>query len=239
MPASAGSHSPLKNQLLASLSSAEYERLLPHLKQVSLTVKEILCQAGDVMKYAYFPLGGMISMLSIQVDGVYVEVGVIGSEGMLGMPIFLGSGIAPNQAIVQVSDKAISMRVKADVLKAEFKRAGPMQALLLRYTQAFFTQVSQSAACNRLHSIDQRLCRWLLVVHDRIESDHFRLTQEFISHMLGTRRAGVSETANILQSAGLIRYTHGKIHILNRKGLESRSCECYRIVKNMSARLMS
>ena len=236
MSASAASHSPLKNQLLASLSSEEYERLLPHLKHVSLSLSEILCEAGETMKYAYFPLSGMISMLSIQVDGAYVEVGVIGSDGMLGLPIFLGNGIAPNQAIVQVADGA--MRMKADILRAEFKRAGPMQALLLRYTQAFFTQVSQSAACNRLHSLDQRLCRWLLVVHDRMESDHFLLTQEFISHMLGTRRAGVSEAAGILQNAGLINYSHGKIHILNRKGMESGSCDCYQIVKGMSSRLL-
>jgi len=236
MPASAASHSPLKNQLLAALSRVEYERLLPHLKHVSLNLKEILCQAGETMKYAYFPLSGMISMLSIQVDGANVEVGVIGSDGMLGLPIFLGSGIAPNQAIVQVADGA--MRLKADILRDEFKRAGPMQSLLLRYTQAFFTQVSQSAACNRLHTIDQRLCRWLLVVHDRMESDNFRLTQQFISHMLGTRRAGVSEAANTLQSAGLIRYTHGKIHILSRQGLENRACNCYQIVKDMSARLL-
>ncbi len=189
------------------------------------------------MKYAYFPLSGMISMLSILVDGANVEVGVIGSDGMLGLPIFLGSGIAPNQAIVQVADGA--MRMKADILRAEFQRAGPLQALLLRYTQAFFTQVSQSAACNRLHALDQRLCRWLLVVHDRMESDHFLLTQEFISHMLGMRRSGVSEAAGILQHAGLIRYSSGKIHILNRKGLESASCDCYQIVKEMSARLLA
>lgn len=236
MSASSATHSPLKNQLLASLTGEEFERLLPHLKHVPLTLKETLCQAGDTMKYAYFPLSGMISMLSIQVDGASVEVGVIGSDGMLGLPIFLGSGISPNQAIVQVADGA--MRVKANILRNEFKRAGPMQALLLRYTQAFFTQVSQSAACNRLHSLDQRLCRWLLVVHDRMESDHFRLTQEFISHMLGMRRAGVSEAAYILQQAELISYNHGKIHILHRKGLESRSCECYQIVKDMSARLL-
>jgi CRP-like cAMP-binding protein len=129
--------------------------------------------------------------------------------------------------------------MKANILRAEFQRAGPLQALLLRYTQAFFTQVSQSAACNRLHSLDQRLCRWLLVVHDRMESDHFLLTQEFISHMLGMRRAGVSEAASILQQAGLVRYSFGKIHILNRKGLESRSCDCYQIVKRMSARLLA
>jgi len=237
MSASATSYSPLKNDLLAALPSAEYERLLPHLKHVSLNLKDILCQAGDSMKYAYFPLSGMISMLSILVDGANVEVGVIGHDGMLGLPIFLGSGIAPNQAIVQVADGA--MRMKANILRAEFQRAGPLQALLLRYTQAFFTQVSQSAACNRLHALDQRLCRWLLVVHDRMESDHFPLTQEFISHMLGMRRAGVSEAAGILQNAGLIQYSHGNIHILNRKGLESTSCECYQIVKEMSARLLA
>lgn len=233
---SIASHSPLKNQLLAALSGAEYERLLPHLKHVPLILKETLCEVGDTMKYAYFPLNGMISMLSARVNGVNVEVGVIGSDGMLGLPIFMGSGITPNQAIVQVADGA--MRIKADILKIEFKRVGPMHDLLLRYTQAFFAQVSQSAACNSLHSVDQRLSRWLLVVHDRMESDHFRLTQEFISNMLGTRRAGVSEAASVLQSAGLIRYTHGKIHILNREGLEARSCECYQIVKDMSVRLM-
>jgi len=237
MSASATAYRPLKNQLLAALPVAEYERLLPNLTHVSLSLKEILCQAGDQMKYAYFPLSGMISMLSILVDDASVEVGVIGHEGMLGLPIFLGSGIAPNQAIVQVADGA--MRIKADILRAEFQRAGPLQALLLRYTQAFFTQVSQSAACNRLHTLDQRLCRWLLVVHDRMESDHFLLTQEFISHMLGMRRSGVSEAANILQQAGLIHYSHGKIHILDRPGLESASCECYQIVKEMSARLLA
>jgi CRP-like cAMP-binding protein len=237
MSSSATYHTPVKNKLLASLPGAEYERLLPHLKQVSLPVKETLCEAGERMKYAYFPLSGMISMLSIEVDGVSVEVGVIGNDGMLGLPICLGGGIAPNQTIVQIA--AIALRVRADVLRTEFSRAAPLHALLLRYTQAFFTQVSQSAACNRLHSLDQRLCRWLLVVHDRVQSDHFRLTQQFIAHMLGTRRAGVSEAAIILQSAGLIRYTHGKIHVLDREGLESRSCDCYRIVKDMAARLMA
>lgn len=230
-------HQPLKNQLLAALPSEVYERLRPHLKHVALNLKEILCEAGETMKYAYFPLSGMISMLSLKVDGANVEVGVIGHEGMLGLPIFLGSGIAPNQAIVQVADGA--MRMKASLLKAEFQRAGPLQVLLLRYTQAFFTQVSQSAACNRLHTLDQRLSRWLLVVHDRMESDHFLLTQEFISHMLGMRRTGVSEAASILQNAGLIHYNHGKIHILNRKGLEAASCDCYQIVKAMSARLLN
>jgi len=171
------------------------------------------------------------------VDGANVEVGVIGNEGMLGLPIFLGSGIAPNQATVLVADGA--MRMKAKILRAEFQRAGSLQVLLLRYTQTRFAQISQSAACNRFHTLDQRLCRWLLVVHDRMESDHFRLTQEFISHMLGMRRSGVSEAANILQQAGLIRYTHGKIHILNRPGLESASCDCYQIVKEMSARLLA
>jgi len=237
MSTSATSCVPLKNRLLAALPSEEYERLLPHLKHVSLPLREILCQTGDRMKYAWFPLSGMISMLSGVSDGANVEVGVIGNEGMLGLPIFLGSGIAPNQAIVQVADGA--MRMKADILRAEFKRAGPLQVLLLRYTQAFFTQVSQSAACNRLHALDQRLCRWLLVVHDRMESDHFLLTHEFISHMLGMRRSGVSEAASTLQNAGLIHYSHGKIHILNREGLESASCECYQIVKEMSARLLA
>jgi CRP-like cAMP-binding protein len=236
MPSSANPHSPLKNKLLAALPGEEYERLLPHLKQVSLPVHEILCEAESTMKYAYFPLSGMISMLSIEVEGAKVEVGVIGNEGMLGLPIFLGKGIAPNQAMVQIAGSAV--RVKGEILKTEFTRPGPLQALLLRYTQSFFIQPTQSAACNRLHSVEQRLCRWLLVVHDRMESDNFRLTQEFIAHMLGTRRAGVSETAATLQSEGLIRYTHGKIHILNRKKLESSSCDCYRLVQEMAARLM-
>ena len=224
-----GVHPQRKKQLLAALPGEVYERLRPHLKHASLNLKDILCQAGETMKYAYFPLSGMISMLSLKVDGANVEVGVIGHEGMLGLPIFLGGGIAPNQAIVQLAYGA--MRMNAKILLAEFQRAGPLQVLLLRYTQAFFTQVSQSAACNRLHTLDHRLSRWLLVVHDRMASDHFRLTQEFIAHMLGMRRSGVSEAASILQNAGLIHYSHGKIHILNRKGLKAAWCDCYHTVK--------
>lgn len=226
-------HQPLKNQLLAALPSEDYQRLRPHLKHVSLNFKEILCQAGETMKYAYFPLRGMISMLSLKVDGANVEVGVIGRKGMLGLPIFLGGGIAPNQAIVQVADGA--MKVNARILLTEFQRAGSLQVLLLRYTQAFFTQVFPSAACNRLHTLDQRLSHWLLIVHDRMASDHFHLTQEFIAHVLGMRCSGVSEAASILQNAGLIQYSHGKIHLLNRKGLEAAAC----IIKGMPAGLLA
>lgn len=218
---------PIKNRILAALPKKEYERLRPHLKLISLQLSEVLYEAGTSIRYVYFPHHSMISLLSLRTGSKTVEVGVIGHEGMVGLPVFLGTNISPNQVIVQVADGA--MRMKASALKAELKRGGALQGLLLRYTQARITQISQRAACNNLHTVRKRLCRWLLMVHDRVRSDVFPLTHGRISTMLGVRRTSVTEAAGSLQQAGLINYSYGKITILNRRGLERTACECYRI----------
>jgi CRP-like cAMP-binding protein len=227
MPGSKVTSSPIENQLLAALPRREYERLRPHLKLVSLQLSEVIYEAGATIRYVYFPHHSMISLLSLGMNGETVEVGVIGREGMVGLPVFLGTNISPNQAIVQVADGAMKMKVSA--FRAELKRGGALPGLLLRYTQARITQISQTAACNNLHAVGERLCRWLLMVHDRVRSDNFPLTHEFISDMLGVRRAGVTTAASRLQNAGLIRYSYGNVTILNRQGLEWAACECYRI----------
>jgi|SRR5581483_878280 len=218
---------PITYLLLAALPRKEYERLRPHLELVSLHISEVLYEAGASIRHVYFPHYSMISLLTLRVGGEKVEVGVIGREGMVGLPVFLGTDISPNQVIVQVADGA--MRMKSEALKAELRRGGALPGLLLRYTHARITQISQTAACNSLHTVGERLCRWLLMVHDRVESDDFLLTHEYISEMLGVRRAGVTSAARLLQQGGLIRYSYGKVTILNRKGLEQTACECYRI----------
>jgi CRP-like cAMP-binding protein len=216
----------IKNRLLAALPEEQYERLRPVMELVSLASSEILYKASTPIRYVYFPNNSVVSLISI--GGGTVEVGLVGREGMVGLPVFLGATTSPNQVIVQVADGA--MRMKARALKDEIKRGGAMSGLLLRYTHALINQVSQTVVCNNLHTVEKRLCRWLLMVHDRVRSDHFLLTHEFISNMLGVRRAGVSIAARNLQQAGLIRYSHGKITILNRSRLEGTACGCYRIV---------
>jgi CRP-like cAMP-binding protein len=217
------------NRLLAALPREEYEGLSPHLEMVRLTPGNTLYHAGDAVRHAYFPIGGMISLLATTEGGRSIEIAMIGTEGMAGVPLILGRGAAPYEVMVQLAGTAL--RVRGDVLRAAFNRGGRVQEILLRYTHALFTQVAQSAACNRFHTVEERLCRWLLVSRDRVQTDTIRLTQEFLSHMLGAPRSSVTEVAGALQSEGLISYSRGKITILDRRGLEAAACECYRLVR--------
>jgi len=225
------------NRLLAALPASEYERLAPHLQLVSLSLNQVLYEPNGPIKYVYFPNHSMVSLVSIMEDGSTIEVGLVGSEGMVGVPVILGGNITTTKAFVQVSGSAL--RMDADLLKSEFNRGGQLQILLLRYTQALLTQVSQSVACNRFHTIEERLARWMLLVGDAVKSDEFMLTQEFISQMLGTRRSGVTVAAGTLSQAGMLRYSRGKITILNREALQATSCECYGVIKDEFTRLLS
>ncbi len=224
------------NRLLAALSDAEYQRLIPHLEYVPLPLKQVLHKRGESIEYVYFPQGAMISLISTPEEGSMVEVGLVGNEGVVGIPAALGDNITTTTAMVQLAGS--SLRMKASLLKTEFGRGGSLQSLLLRYTQALYSLTLQNAACNRLHQLEERLARWLLLVCDRVESNELPLTHEFISKMLGVRRAGVTEAANSLQQAGLIRYTRGRITILNRQKLETASCSCYGVIKGEFARLL-
>jgi CRP-like cAMP-binding protein len=224
------------NRLLAALPEAEYQRLIPHLEQVPLSFQQVLHEVGELVEYVYFPDQGIVSLLSTMADGSMVEVGLVGNDGVVGIPAALGDNIATTIATVQVPGSG--MRMKASLLKSQFQRGGVLQSLLLRYMQALFAFVSQNAACNRLHHLDGRLARWLLLVYDRVKSNELPLTHEFMAQMLGVRRAGVTEAANMLQQGGMIRYTRGKITILNRAELEAASCECYEIIKGEFARLL-
>jgi CRP-like cAMP-binding protein len=226
----------MENQLLAAVSTQEYQRLIPHLQPVSLSRDQVLCHAGELIRHVYFPINAIISLISIMENGDIVEVGVVAKEGIVGMPVCWGGNTTTTTAMVQIPGTA--MRMNASLLKTEFERGGELQSLLLRYTQALYTQVSQSAACNRLHTLESRLARWLLTTSDRMQSDQLPLTQEFLSHMLGVRRSGVTEAAGTLSQAGMIHYSRGKITILNREDLEATSCECYGVIKNEYARLL-
>ncbi len=228
--------SQVVNRLLGTLSDAEYQRLVPHLEHVSLPLKQVLHKAGESIEYVYFPQGTMVSLISTLEEGSMVEVGLVGNEGVVGIPAALGDNITTTTAMVQLAGS--SLRMEASLLKTEFGRGGSLQSLLLRYTQALYSLTSQNAACNRLHQLEERLARWLLLVCDRVESNELPLTHEFISKMLGVRRAGVTEAANRLQLAGLIRYNRGRITILNRQKLEAASCSCYGIVNREYARLL-
>jgi len=236
IPVSANSAVP-QNRLLAALPASEYERLAPYLQLVSLSINQVLYEPREPIKYVYFPIDSMVSLVSIMQDGSTIEVGIVGKEGMVGVPVILGGNITTNQAFVQVSNSAL--RMDADLLKSEFNRGGQLQILLLRYTQGLLTQATQSAACNRFHNIEQRLARWMLLVGDAVDSDEFMLTQEFISQMLGTRRAGVTTAAGTLSQAGMLRYRRGKITILNREALQATCCECYGVITDEFTRLLS
>ncbi|MEA5568206.1 Crp/Fnr family transcriptional regulator [Anabaena sp. UHCC 0399] len=229
-------HLPRENKILAALSEAEYQRFAPHLERVHLPVKQVLYEAGEPITHVYFLNQAIASLVCNQEDGSTVEAGMVSNDGMVGLPVIWGGNSTTTTAFVQVPDSG--MRMKAELLIAEFKRGGELQTLLLRYTQALFTQVTQTAACNRLHTIEERLARWLLIVADRVQSDTFPLTQEFIAQMLGCRRAGVTMAAGTLSQAGMISYKRGNITILNRSDLEDTSCECYSIIKNEYARLL-
>lgn len=232
MSASTDSPGPSKNRLLAMLPREEYERILPHLGHVSFSLGEVVYESGGRMSYIYFPSTAVISLLYMMENGSSAEMGMAGREGVVGIALFMGGGTMPNRAVVQSAGSAYRMR--AQVLQNEFARGGTFQSLLLRYTQALITQMSQTAVCNRLHGIEQQLCRWLLLSHDRLDSDELVMTHDFISNMLGVRREGVSKAAGILQKDELITYSRGQIKILDRSGLEAVSCECYRIIKDDS-----
>ncbi|MGI8655220.1 MAG: Crp/Fnr family transcriptional regulator [Pyrinomonadaceae bacterium] len=230
-------HNPIGNRLLALLPDDEYKRIGPHLEPVTLAVGDIVYESGVPMKHVYFPVTAIISRLYTTENGVTAQIGLVGNEGVIGTALFMGDDRTPNHAIAQAAGQAL--RLKAGILQDEFKRCGKFQDLLLRYTQALVTQISQTAVCNRLHSVEQQLCRWLLLSHDRIDSDVLVMTHEVIANMLGTRREGVTVAAGHLQDAGLIDYHRGRIQILNRKGLEDAVCECYYVVRDEYARLFN
>jgi CRP-like cAMP-binding protein len=221
--------SRIENRLLAALPRAEYEHLLPALKPVRLTQGTVLYEAGDTVRQAYFLMDGMASLLSITEDGSTVEIGMIGDEGMVGLPLILGFDKAPYRVMMQMT--ANGLELKAGTLKSEFHRGGTLHDLLLRYTHTLLCQIAQSAVCNRFHTVEKRLCRWLLISRDRVHSNTFPLTQEFIAQMLGVPRTHVTMTAAGLQRKNLIRYTRGKISIVDPRELEAAACECYRIVR--------
>ena len=224
-----------ENLLLAALPPAELQRLRPLLQDVHFTLGQALYESCEELKYIYFPTTAVITLLYTMEDGSTAEMGLVGNDGAVGIAVFLGGEATPNRAVAQIAGRAYQMRASA--LREEFARGGPLQPVLLRYTQAFITQISQTAVCNRLHSVEQRLCRWLLVCHDRVKSDELLMTQELIASMLGMRREGVTVAAARLKDAGWIDYTRGRIRILNRAGLEATACECYRIVKEELDRL--
>lgn len=228
---------PSENQLLAALPTNDYQRLIPDLELVTLSNQQMLYDVGESIRYVYFPNQALVSFVSMMEDGSTTEVGIVGKDGMAGMPVCWGGESSGNiQAIAQMPGSA--MRMKAQKLKIEFERGGAMQRLLLLYTQAIFTQVSQTAACNRHHTVEQRLARWLLTVQDQVQLDELTLTQEFISQMLGTRRAGVTVAAMALQQAGMIRYTRGRITVIDREKLKSAACECYKVIHHEFSRLL-
>ncbi len=213
------------NEILAALSGGDYERLAPHLEAVKLSHGEVIYESGAHIEYLYFPFNSLISLVTQMVNGDLIEVGLVGREGMSGITALMGVETAPGMAIVQVPDSGA--RVKIEVIREEFGRGGELQSLLLRYTQAFIRQVSQTAACNAMHTVEERLGRWLLMCQDRVQADDLPLTQQFLSEMLGARRATVSTAASAMQVEGLIHYRRGHIRIVDRPALESFACECY------------
>lgn len=223
------------NQLLAALPAEDYQRLLPHLDLVTLTSQQVLYELGEPIFQVYFPNRSIISLINTMEDGATIEVGLVGREGMVGIPAILNDAVSIHRAFVKIPDTAL--RIRADVLRAEFNRGGALQTLLLRYTQLLLVQLSQSAACNRFHTIEERLARQLLLIQDSLQANEFPLTQEFLAQILGTRRSGVTVAAGALNQAGMIRYTRGRITILNREGLEATACECYQVIQEEFKRL--
>jgi CRP-like cAMP-binding protein len=236
MPAIPAPQIPETNGLLAVLPAAERERLYSHLEPVSMVLGDVVYESGSRQDHVYFPTTSIVSLLYVMEDGSSAEIAVVGNEGMVGVALFMGGETTPSRAIVQSAGSAF--RLSGQLLKREFTRAGPMQHLLLRYTHALLTQMAQTAVCNRHHSVDQQLCRWLLLSLDRLPSNKLTMTQELIANMLGVRREGVTEAAGKLQGAGLIRYSRGRITVLDRPGLEALACECYEVVKTESDRLL-
>jgi CRP-like cAMP-binding protein len=236
MPTNKGTPDPTKNGLLAALPREDYELILPHLEHVSFKLGEVVYEPGREMEHIFFPTTAIISMLYTMENGSSAEMGMAGPEGLVGVALFMGGNTMPNRAVAQRAGGAV--RMEAKMLQDEFARGGAFQRLLLRYTQALLTQVSQTAVCNRLHAIEQQLCRWLLLSHDRLDSDELVMTQELIAKMLGVRREGVTAAAGRLQEQGLISYVRGRIRILDRRGLEAAVCECYKVVKDEYDRLL-
>jgi CRP-like cAMP-binding protein len=225
-----------RNHLLAALPAADHARIAPYLELVPMKLGDVLYEPGVRLRYVYFPTTCIVSLLYVMEDGASAEIAIVGNEGILGISLFMGGETTPSRAVVQSEGHAY--RLKAQLLTNEFHRFGPMLHLLLRYTQALITQMAQTAVCNRHHSVDQQLCRWLLLSLDRLSSNELRMTQELIANMLGVRREGVTEAAGKLQDAGLIEYRRGRITVLDRPGVESRSCECYQVVKTELDRLL-
>ena len=224
------------NQLLAALSDAIWERLLPNLELVDMPLGQVLYESGVMLTHVYFPTTAIVSLLYVLENGASAEIAVVGNDGIVGISLFMGGESTPSRAVVQSAGSGF--RLKAQVMKDEFQRAGPVMHVLLRYTQALITQMAQTAVCNRHHSLDQQLCRWLLLSLDRIQSNELAMTQDLIANMLGVRREGVTVAALKLQAAGLIRYARGHITVLDRDGIEKRSCECYAVVKKEYERLL-
>jgi CRP-like cAMP-binding protein len=226
----------VENHLLAALPPEEYQRLRPSLEPVDFPLGKVVYQSGQKLDYIYFPNTSMVSLIYTLADGMTAQVGLTGNEGVVGVALFLGADSTPNQSVVQIGGSAL--RLSPPVALAEFKRGETFQALLLRYTQALITQISQTAICNRLHPVEQRFCRWLLLSHDRVKANELKMTQELIATMLGGRRESVTVAAGRLQDAGLIQYSRGNITILDRAGLEATVCECYGVVRAEYQRLL-
>jgi CRP-like cAMP-binding protein len=230
-------HIPQENRLLEAFPPAERERLYPLLEVVPMPLGKVLYESGDLMRHVYFPTDSIVSLLYVLADGASAEISVVGKEGVIGIALFMGGDTTPSRAIVQSA--GFAFRLAAQLLKDEFHRNGEVQLLLLRYTQALITQMAQTAVCNRHHSVDQQLCRWLLLSLDRLASNQLVMTQELIANMLGVRREGVTEAAGKLHKLGVIRYSRGRITVLNRSKLEELCCECYAVVKKESDRLLA
>jgi len=228
-------HDPRQNRLLEVLPDEEYERLFPHLELEHMPLGTVLYESGCALHHAYFPTTCIVSLLYVMENGASAEIAVVGNDGLIGLALFMGGGSMPNRAVVQSAGHAY--RLQGPLVMREFNRNGEMLHLVLRYTQALITQMAQTAVCNRHHSVDQQLCRWLLLSLDRLPGNELAMTQELIANMLGVRREGVTEAAGKLHKAGLINYRRGHITVLNRAGLEERVCECYQVVRTEFDRL--
>src|SRR5450432_2744548 len=228
--------SPSQNHLLAQLPQAQRDRWWPQLEYFDMPLGQVMYEAGGTMAHVYFPTSAIVSLLYVMENGASGEIAVVGNDGIVGISLFMGGGSTPSRAVVQSAGGGF--RLRSQIMKDEFDRAGPVLHLLLRYTQAIITQMSQTAVCNRHHSLDQQLCRWLLLSLDRLEGNQLVMTQELIANMLGVRREGVTEGALKLQHSGLIQYARGRISVLDRAGLEKRTCECYAVVKKEYDRLL-
>ena len=226
-----------QNRLLAAIPEAVLARLQPALEPVELDLGQVIYEPGEALSHVYFPTRAIVSLLYTMENGTSAEMGIVGCDGVVGIAVFMGGDTTPNRAVVQSAGSAFRLELKH--FRAEYRRVGELHRLLLLYTQALLTQMAQTAVCNRLHTVEQQLCRWLLLSHDRLASDQLVMTQELIANMLGVRREGVSVAAHRLQNAGLIRYRRGHITIVDRSGLEEAVCECYQVVKTECDRLLS